>query len=326
MDEPKVSVIVPIYNTENELPRCIQSIQDQTFSDIEIILVDDGSTDSCPQICDDYAKHDPRIRVLHKENGGVSDTRNTGILAARGEYLLQVDSDDYLEKDAVEQLLRGALPGIDLIAGGHYLVDGEQRRRCSRNGLEDGKIYTAKDFIIRSIQTNDFWVMPWGYMYRRKYLLENGLFYKKGIIHEDLYLGLDLQMKAAGIIYLDIPFYNYVKREGSITNSEYTKKKIHDNVSALKRWKETIEGVKDKTLQKYLYFELNKSYQCMCFDRNLLGWWIPGMNLKYALIHFPGKKAKKNNITFALKTLYYKYFSPNNKSYIFPDQKIINDL
>ena len=326
MDEPKVSVIVPIYNTENELPRCIQSIQDQTFSDIEIILVDDGSTDSCPQICDDYAKHDPRIRVLHKENGGVSDTRNTGILAARGEYLLQVDSDDYLEKDAVEQLLRGALPGIDLIAGGHYCVDGEERKRCIRNGLEDRKIYTAKDFIVSSIRTNDFWVMPWAYMYRRKYLLENEIFYTKDRYFEDLDLALDLLLHASGIIVVNIPFYNYVKREGSITQSENSLKKIHDNVGALKRWKETIEGVKDKTLQKYLYFELNKSYQCMCFDRNLLGWWIPGMNLKYALIHFPGKKAKKNNITFALKTLYYKYFSPNNKSYIFPDQKIINDL
>ena len=319
MSDPKVSIIVPIYNTENELPRCIQSIQKQTFSDIEIILVDDGSTDSCPQICDNYAEHDPRIRVLHKENGGVSDTRNTGILAARGEYILQVDSDDYIETNAVEQLLLGDEPGIDLIVGAYFCWIGDQRMIYRHTGLEEGKIYTSKDFIINIIKNHNFMATPWGYMYRRKYLLENKLLYPKGIVHEDLYLALDLFLNTDRIKYIDFPFYNYVKREGSITSSN-SRKAIKGNLIALKHWKQIVESIQDKTLQKFLYYEFTWSYLFMCYEHKLIGWWIPGMNFPYTFIHTPTLEKKKQLLRFELKTLYYKYILPNDKTYRLPEK------
>ena len=103
-----VSVIIPIYNVEAYLDRCIASVANQTYSHLEIILVDDGSTDRSPQICDDWAKKDPRIRAMHQANGGVSAARNTGLQAASGEWVMQVDSDDYIARESVAWLLRAA--------------------------------------------------------------------------------------------------------------------------------------------------------------------------------------------------------------------------
>ena len=306
MSEPKVSVIVPIYNTENELPECIQSIQDQTFSDIEIILVDDGSTDSSPQICDNIASMDSRILVLHKENGGLSDARNTGLLQAKGEYILFVDSDDYLEKDAVEQLLRGALPGVDLIAGA-YTEWTEKKLTKRRTGLEDGKIYTSKEFIINSIKSDGFFMaVTWSYMYRRAYLLENNLLFKKGLFFEDLYLIIDLLLHTDSIIYIDYSFYNHVFREGSIIKSDNSLKKIHDNICVVTHWKETISDLEDKTLQKYLYYVLVTEYLRMCDKRALIGWDFADITFSYAFNHSLGLKQHAKIILFELKTIFHK--------------------
>ena len=104
MNKPMISIIVPVYNVESYLADCVDSITAQTFKDIEIILVDDGSPDSCGQICDDYAKTDKRIRVIHKQNGGLSDARNAGIQLASGRYLGFIDSDDYIATDMFERL------------------------------------------------------------------------------------------------------------------------------------------------------------------------------------------------------------------------------
>ncbi len=100
----KVSVVVPVYNVEKYLERCIESIRNQTLEDIEIILVDDGSPDNCPKICDGFAEKDSRIKVIHKKNGGLSSARNAGIYAATGEYIGYIDSDDYAEPDMFEIL------------------------------------------------------------------------------------------------------------------------------------------------------------------------------------------------------------------------------
>ena len=102
--KPRISVILPVYNVENYLKKCIDSVCGQTYKNLEIILVDDGATDSCPQLCDEFAKKDERIRVLHKENGGLSDARNAGAKIATGEYITLVDSDDTIESTYIEYL------------------------------------------------------------------------------------------------------------------------------------------------------------------------------------------------------------------------------
>lgn len=100
--QEKISIVVPIYNVEKELDRCLQSLLRQTYKNIEIILVDDGSPDRCPLLCDEYAQKDSRVRVIHKKNGGLSDARNVGLQATTGEYVLYIDSDDYIDLDHVK--------------------------------------------------------------------------------------------------------------------------------------------------------------------------------------------------------------------------------
>ena len=99
-----ISVVLPIYNVENYIEKCMESVLNQTYKNIEIILVDDGSPDNCPIICDQYVKEDNRVKVVHKENGGLSDARNAGIKVANGDYITFIDSDDYVDKDYVEFL------------------------------------------------------------------------------------------------------------------------------------------------------------------------------------------------------------------------------
>ena len=119
----KISVIVPVYKVEPYIRKCVDSILGQTFSDIQVILVDDGSPDQCGKICDEYAKQDKRVEVIHKENGGLSDARNAGVPYAKGEYIIFLDSDDYIEKDMLEYMYtRIQDSGADMATCGLYAV------------------------------------------------------------------------------------------------------------------------------------------------------------------------------------------------------------
>ena len=130
----KVSIVVPIYNVEKYLKQCIESIINQTLQDIEIILVDDGSPDNCPQICDEYAKKDSRIKVVHKKNGGLSSARNAGIEVATGDFIGFVDSDDYIELDMYEKMYNIAKENhVDFVVSDYYKVS------------DKGKIITTID-------------------------------------------------------------------------------------------------------------------------------------------------------------------------------------
>ena len=124
---PKISIIVPVYNVEEYIHRCIDSILAQTFTDFELILVNDGSHDQCGKICDEYAENDSRIKVIHKKNGGLSDARNAGLEIAQGEYIGFVDSDDYIEHDMYEKLIEACKEyNSKLAMCGRYKVLGEE--------------------------------------------------------------------------------------------------------------------------------------------------------------------------------------------------------
>ena len=113
----KLSIIIPVYRTQDTLPRCLDSILRQSFTDYEVILVDDGSDDGCPQLCDEYARKDARIRVIHKENGGLSDARNAGIYEAKGEYITFIDSDDTIAEDTLSLVIEKIItyPETDIL-------------------------------------------------------------------------------------------------------------------------------------------------------------------------------------------------------------------
>ncbi len=127
MDMPLISVIVPVYDVENYLQKCVDSILQQTYRDLEVILVDDGATDECPSICDGYAKTDSRVTVIHKENGGVSSARNAGLDAAAGEYIVFMDADDYIDSMYIETLYREAVCcAVDLVCSNFTYVRGSE--------------------------------------------------------------------------------------------------------------------------------------------------------------------------------------------------------
>ena len=129
---PKISVVVPIYKVEKYLDRCIYSIINQTYTNLEIILVDDGSPDNCPKICDEYASKDNRIKVIHKQNGGLSSARNAGIKVATGDYIGFVDSDDFIELDMYEQMYKVAYENdVDLVMSDYYKVHKDDRKEVT---------------------------------------------------------------------------------------------------------------------------------------------------------------------------------------------------
>ena len=297
---PGVSVIVPIYNVEDELTRCVESILRQSYRDIEVILVDDGSTDSSPAICDAYAAQDGRIRVLHKPNGGLSDARNVGLNMACGKYVLYVDSDDYLDDNAVLKLLQGSADGADLIAGAYVDWKGDTVQERRRTGFQDGEIMNARTFIIRSVKNRCFMVQSWAYMYRREFLINNALYFKKGMLYEDLELAPRLFLSAAEVSCVGFTFYNRVFRQGSICFSPNSRKKDLDYLRILKKWKETFDGINDAELQKYLYHELIVSYLFMCKYHDINGWLIPGIDFRFAFSHSIGCRAKARVVKYEL--------------------------
>ncbi len=303
MSAPTISIIVPVYNVENELARCVESILRQSYRDIEVILVDDGSTDSCPVICDEFARQDGRVHVLHQTNRGLSAARNTGLLAAKGEYILYVDSDDYIEADACSRLLQRSAEDVDIVAGLFYDQNGSKRKVIKRKGFRDGEVVSSREFIIRSVQNRCFMVQAWAYLYKKSFLLQNDLLFREGWLYEDLDLAPRLFMCAGKISFMDYPFYTHAFRRNSILCSPNSKKKIHDNLGIMKNWKETFDHIEDAELQKYLYYEMCSAYISMCRDRELRGWHIEGMNFPFVFKHMIGPRAKARAIKFEIKSI-----------------------
>lgn len=224
----KVSIIVPIYNVESYIEQTINSVINQTERDIDIILVNDGSTDRSGEICDKYAKKDQRVIVIHKKNGGLSSARNAGLDIARGEYILFVDGDDCLALNAVEYL-------IDLQKKSQYDLDLIQFRY--KEIMKDEEI-TADDIHDEEIQFCTDKKMMFENLYKmggmaasactkmyHKQLFED-LRFKEGIIHEDEYMVTDILARAENCLYINQELYYYIMRPGSIVKSDFTPKKI----------------------------------------------------------------------------------------------------
>ena len=164
----RISIIVPVFNVEKYIERCVKSIENQSYRNLEIILVDDESPDRCPQICDEYAKRDERIKVLHKKNGGLSDARNAGLDVATGEYIAFVDSDDWVETDFIETLYRNAeSENADISIIGCTLVWDNGRKKQLSN--EDEYYLFDKETAIRELlKQKKFYCMTCQKMYKRK--------------------------------------------------------------------------------------------------------------------------------------------------------------
>lgn len=217
---PQISVIVPVYKVEPYLHRCVDSILNQTFTDFELILVDDGSPDNCPEICDSFAEQDVRIRVIHQNNAGLSAARNTGINAAQGRYVCFVDSDDLVSQDYCRVL-------YDLLNGTEYdfafcgVCRFEDGREPAPGGNTDRNVVTNTEYTAMQLRRQtEFGVC--NKLFRRE-LFEHIRFYP-GKLHEDVIFSADLLRSLRnGAIYTSRQLYDYRQREGGIVSSASAK-------------------------------------------------------------------------------------------------------
>lgn len=215
-----ISVIVPIYKVEAYLDRCIQSISAQTYANLEIILVDDGSPDNCPAICDKWAKLDRRIKVIHKKNGGLSDARNCGLESANGNFIGFVDSDDYISPDMFQLLYEDLVcSGSDISACGVDLVfdDGSPNITLTASGKYT---FNTKEAMNALISETSLKQPVWYKLYKKETI--KGLHFPIGKCHEDVFWSYLAIGNAKRISVFDTPCYHYFQRTNSIMGSEYS--------------------------------------------------------------------------------------------------------
>ena len=222
--EPLISVIVPIYNVEKYLNRCIESIVNQTYKNLEIILVDDGSPDNCPQICDQWKEKDNRIKVIHKENGGLSDARNAGLDIAQGEYIAFVDSDDYIHVRMYETLINVLLEkDCDIV-------------QCDFSKVTDGqhinddpldykiKEYNVKEALYSLINENPLKQVVWNKLYK-KYIFDT-LKFEVGKLNEDDFFTYQAFDKCKKICSINVSLYYYLVRNTSIMGEKFNIRRL----------------------------------------------------------------------------------------------------
>lgn len=250
MKEPLVSVIVPCYNVEQYLPKCIDSILNQTYKNLEVWLVDDGSPDQCGAICDEYAKKDARIKVIHKKNGGLADARNVALDVMTGEYVVCVDSDDYISPTHIEGLYRliekyGAEVSINTFCAFFEGTTPKPKEKASNDCVLDGLHATEMMFYQEHFDNT-----AWGKMYKAS--LFDGIRYPKGLLFEDLPTTYKLLLKAKKVVFNDEQSYFYLIRSNSIEGAAFSPHKLD---SALE-----LMNLMDKDRDKLQ--PIIKSYNC----------------------------------------------------------------
>lgn len=221
-----ISVIVPVYNVEEYLPRCVDSILAQSYRNLEVILVDDGTKDASDKICDAYAEKDPRVRVIHKENGGLSSARNAGIAIARGEYLGFVDSDDWIEPQMYETMLSLALQHkVKLVCAGRYDVNSTTGEKKIGLCPPREEVITGEELVRRIFTWQNIDSAAWDKLYHRSLFRE--VRYPLGKIVEDVPTTYKIALDAGEAALCPQPFYNYYHRPGSITTASVSPKTFH---------------------------------------------------------------------------------------------------
>lgn len=227
MECPLISVIVPVYKVEKYLDECIESIVNQTYRNLEIILVDDGSPDNCPQMCDDWAKKDERICVIHKENGGVSSARNAGLDVCKGEYIAFVDSDDWLEPDMYETMVRQIKDNCLIVC--EYTKSNSTDADFVKE-LNETVYFKRTEFS--ELLSNGRINSPVNKLYKQNQL-NNIRFHKDISLGEDLLFNLEvLQSSKADILFISEPLYHYRCEEKNTLSTKYRSDR-YDNMLML---------------------------------------------------------------------------------------------
>lgn len=224
MDE-KISVIIPIYKVEEYLNRCIESVVNQTYQNLEIILVDDGSPDNCPKMCDEWAEEDGRIKVIHKENGGLSDARNAGIQVMTGDYVFFVDSDDWIHKDTLRILKKYEEKyDSDIVECKALVTSGEAEDDALEVNSLETHMYDTAEAMAALLRDYPLRQTVWNKLYKRNVV--EGVLFEKGKYHEDEFWTYQVFDRAKKILYADAELYYYFQRSDSIMGQAFSIKRL----------------------------------------------------------------------------------------------------
>ena len=263
-----ISVIVPIYKVETYLDKCVRSIVEQTYTNLEIILVDDGSPDRCGDMCEDWAKKDNRIQVLHKENGGLSDARNAGLAVATGKLVSFIDSDDWISSDFIQTLYQAMeRSGAQIAECAIELVD-EQGNVLRKRGPEKEETLEKIEALRRLILEEGVYQTVWNKLYRREVI--EGILFEKGKYNEDDFWTYQIFDRVEKLALVNKPMYYYLQRGGSIMGVGYNPKRL-DGLEARFRRMEYLskyEPLRDLTRQQIM---LDYMWHLQCILRYLKG-------------------------------------------------------
>ena len=218
MSNPKISVIVPVYNAEKYLQRCVDSILAQTFTDFELLLIDDGSKDKSGEICDEYAKKDNRVKVFHKENGGVSSARNLGLDNAQGEWIAFIDGDDMLDSCGLKTLANNIYVNTNIIIGSYYSCYGNKKQLVE---IVPGS-YNSEEYVDM-ILLGKVNVAPWAKLYRKKVFSHETLNLPENIKNsEDLIMNMRIACSQKGnVVFINKAVYNYMEGRPNSATMNY---------------------------------------------------------------------------------------------------------
>lgn len=226
MNAPLISVIVPVYKVEDYLERCVDSLRNQTYQNLEILLIDDGSPDNCPAMCDQFAAQDSRIKVIHKQNGGLADSRNTGLDAATGDLIAFVDSDDWIAPDTYEELISMLQnhPQLDIACCAAARVRGDEEVEIAFSYYPTGTILPGRE-VTRRILLDEIGSQAVKGLYKQS--CWDGVRFPLGRLYEDIPTTYKAFMKAKEVGFIDKPFYKYRMNDESISNTAKAIKPYH---------------------------------------------------------------------------------------------------
>lgn len=276
MENDLISIIIPVYKVEKYLEKCIESVLKQTYTNLQIILVDDGSPDNCGKICDEYAKKDPRIEVIHKVNGGLSDARNVGIAKAKGKYIGFVDSDDYIKEDMYEILIN-LIKEYDAdvsICNLYDVIDGKEYIRNNEDGIQE---YSRLEILKEVLLDKNIQSYAWNKLYKKK--LFDEIKYPIGKKYEDIGTTFYVFEKCNKIVVTSEPEYYYLKRSDSLVNNVTESTVLDYTDIIIQRYLYTQKNIEE--LRKYNNYYLAKTLITAHNDIELLGSISEKMQEKY---------------------------------------------
>jgi len=323
----KFSVIIPIYNTAQYLHRCIDSIITQGYENLEVILVDDGSTDNSPAICTEYAQKDQRIKVIHKQNGGQSAARNDGIAVANGDYILFVDSDDFLQPDTFTTFNKAIqdYPDLDIISSKYRRIENNKYKYI--RFLPQNTPITGYDFLKIQKKKGTINISPCIYTVNRLFILHHSLLFKPGFLQEDTLWTYQILLAAKKVIALDFVHYNYVIRKGSSTqsNQEIFIAECLMKISFL--LEPEFERIEDNELKTMMMdYLVHLFFKCYLKLRSSNNWneYSHLFNKKMIMNRATSFKNKGKVLIYSISPSFYYYYKTSEKKITYLVKKLFS--